>query len=81
MFRSREGDVTGRLEYDMKCDALIRAWRKHVKFNVEDAKEKHAVFTAVQKRSKTMKMKEEHTYFDKCIDFYKVHGSQTTEWK
>lgn len=75
--------VSGRLEYDLKCDTLILAWRNHVKYNDDGAREQLKVQETSEKRRKTNDMHCNSTNLEKCANLYnsdKKKG-QTTEWK
>ena len=39
LFKSEVGNVSGRLECDLKCDTLIKSLRSHVKCNDHGAKD------------------------------------------
>ena len=73
--------LSGRLVYDLQCDAIISKWKVHMKYNDTDAKLHSKSVDDYAHRTETRKQNQELTNFEKCTHLYSKKGSQTTEWK
>lgn len=75
------GGASGRLLYDMKCDAVKACWSIEVQYNDTAAQETFATEQRTAKRKTTKQTRRVLSNFDKCVTLYNKRGWQTNAWR
>ena len=79
--QQNECGMSGRLLYDCECDKLTIAWRRHIKYDDEGAREEFKRMNKMKKRKETMDNAARMTNIERCVALHSTNGAQSNEWK